>query len=122
MFCTTEPLPVKIQATGAPVAGATYSLSCQITSETVIPTMVWLQSAPLTTGNGITISETIRSGNTYTQTLTFNPLQVQHQGNYTCRGVLQKDMNELTVMNNSYVNVEGEKATKYCWLIGQLVQ
>ena len=110
MFYDTEPLPVKIQATGAPVAGTTYSLSCQITSESVIPTMAWLQSAPLTTGNGITISETVRSGSTYTLTLTFNPLQVQQQGNYMCRGVLRKDMNELTVMNNTYVNVEGEKA------------
>ena len=110
MFYTTEPLPVKIQATGAPVAGATYSLSCQITSGSIIPTMVWLQSAPLTTGNGITISERDRSGNTYTLTLTFNPLQVQHQGNYTCHGVLRKDIDELTVMNNSYVNVECKKA------------
>ena len=71
--------------------------------------MVWLQSAPLTTGNGITIAETFQSGNTSTLTLTFHPLQVKHQGDYTCHGVLQKDMSEVTVMNNSYVNVECEK-------------
>ena len=72
-------------------------------STSIIP----LKACPLTTRNGIIISETDRSGNTYTLTLTFNPLQVQHQGNYTCRGVLPKDMDELTVMNNSYVNFEG---------------
>lgn len=71
--------------------------------------MVWQQSAPLTNGNGITIAETVRSGNTSTLTLTFNPLQVKHRGDYTCHGVLQKDMSEVTVMNNSYVNVECEK-------------
>ena len=59
---------------------------------------------------GTTISETVQSGNTNTLTLTFHPLQVKNQGLYTCRGVLWNGTNELTVMNNTYVNVEGEKA------------
>jgi len=108
-YVNTEPLPdVTIQASGLPVVGGTYSLSCQITSSEVIQSMAWIKPAPvalLTSGDGIEINGPVRLGNISTLTLKFHPLHAQQKGNYTCLGLLQRDMN-ITLKSNYYVDVK----------------
>ena len=111
-YVNTEPLPeVIICASGFPVEGGTYSLSCQITSSETIPSsMAWIKPAHvalLTSGDGIKINGPVRSGNTSTLTLTFHPLQAQQKGNYTC---LQTDMN-ITVKSNHFTVNESDKVS-----------
>ena len=108
-YVNIEPLPdVTIQASGLPVVGGTYSLSCQITSSEVIQSMAWIKPArvaPLTSGDGIEINGPVRLGNISTLTLKFHPLHAQQKGNYTCLGLLQRDMN-ITVKSNHYVDIK----------------
>ena len=104
-YVNTEPLPdITIQASGLPVVGGTYSLSCQITSSEVIQSMAWIKPAhvALTSGDGIEINGPVRLGNTSILTLKFHPLHAQQKGNYTCLGLLQRDMN-ITLKSNVIV-------------------
>ena len=55
-------------------------------SDSPTPAFEWF-FGPINTSlpSGVTVSDVTNSGNTYTSTLQFSPLQESHAGMYTCR-------------------------------------
>ena len=71
--------------------GEIFTLECSADivsqSDSPPPTFEWF-SGPTNSSllaSGAIVSDVTNSGNTYTSTLQFSPLQVSHAGMYTCR-------------------------------------
>ena len=71
-------------------AGELFTLECSADiltqTDTPFPTFEWFFCLTNTSlPSGVTVSNVTNSGNTYTSTLQFSPLQGSHAGMYTCR-------------------------------------
>ena len=76
------------------LVGESFNLQCSVDITNPLPENVptpsfeWFfgsNNASLPTRSDVTVSLVISSGNTYTSTLQFSPLQESHAGMYTCR-------------------------------------
>ena len=75
------------------VAGETFILSCSaditphpLPKNVPFPSFQWFYGPTnASLPSGVTVSDVINSGNTYTSTMQFTPLQGFHAGIYTCR-------------------------------------
>ena len=81
-------LEVSITTGANPTAGQSYTFTCTITPQgglTGTPTVQWRgpgSSVPITTSQDFTVSSTPP------YTLTINPLQQSHNGQYTCQATI----------------------------------
>ncbi|KAL5486424.1 hypothetical protein EMCRGX_G018896 [Ephydatia muelleri] len=91
---------VSITASGSPVAGQMYTLTCTgalVGNASIVSTTMWRNAVGgVPTGNDITVSG---------GTLTFNPLRTSHGGQYTCLSTLTYSFNS-TATNMTYVIVQ----------------
>ncbi|KAL5486438.1 hypothetical protein EMCRGX_G018913 [Ephydatia muelleri] len=92
---------VNITASGSPVAGQMYTLTCTgalVGNASIVSTTMWRNAVGgVPTGNDITVSG---------GTLTFNPLRTSHGGQYTCLSTLTYPFNSTaTNMTNVMVQI-----------------
>ena len=102
-----EQYDISITATGEPTAGEEYALTCSVNVSAGSLSIQWQYSngSNVTTGGDITVGSQETSGSITTLTLTFNPLQTSHGGEYICRSVVQGTV-ERTAMENVTVQSE----------------
>ena len=97
-----------VSAKGPQEAGSTdLTLTCTV-SETIsgltdMPSAHW--SGPVTSGDDIVVSETLRNATTVTVDLTFSSLHTSHAGQYTCQGTLVSPAAEENIISTVSVNV-----------------
>ena len=94
----------------APSAGESYTLTCTVEvveGLVVTPDVKWLDpdNNVVATGGSITVGSPETSGNTTTLTLTFNPLQTSHGGEYTCRAKITIEDISVDVTSSDSFNV-----------------
>ena len=86
-------ITITLSVSGTETAGKIFTLSCSVDitpnplpEYVPSPSFEWF-FGPTNTSlpSGVTVSNVTNSGNTYTSTLQFSPLQESHAGKYTCR-------------------------------------
>ena len=82
---TVIPLQISINITGSQEIGSTYTLQCIVTSVNT-PTIIWKNSTDIisNTSVGIEVGDLVNDGDTWSVTLTFNPLLQSHEEEYVC--------------------------------------
>ena len=99
---------VTITSSGEPTSGETYNLICTAEAN-VQPTVQWLYSSngtAVTDGSYVTVGAQRTTGSTTTLTLSFNPLNTSHGGQYTCQSMIDTPASTVSATRN--VTVEGE--------------
>ena len=115
-FCTwgvlfsysAEQYDISISTTGVPTSGEEYNLTCSVNVSAGTPSIQWeyRNGSNVTTGGDITVVSQETSGTTVTTlTLTFNPLQTSHGGEYICRSVVQETVERTAMVD---VTVQSE--------------
>ena len=104
---SAEQYDISISTTGVPTAGEEYTLTCRVIVSAGTPTIQWQYSNGnmVTTGGDITVGSPETSGTVTTLTLTFNPLQTSHGGEYSCRSVVQETVERTAMID---VTVQSE--------------
>ena len=77
----------------------TCTVSETISGLTNIPSAHW--SGPVTSGDDIVVTETVRNATTVTVDLTFSSLHTSHAGQYTCQGTLVSPAAEDNITSTS---------------------
>ena len=94
---TVNPLPISITTTGSQEIGSTYTLQCIVTSVNT-PTIIWKNSTDIisNTSVGIEVGDLVNDGDTWSVTLTFNPLLQSHEEEYMCTAYMNFDASDIT--------------------------
>ena len=93
---TVNPLLISITTTGSQEIGSTYTLQCIVTSVNT-PTIIWKSSTDIisNTSLGIEVGDLANNGDTWSVTLTFNPLRQSHGGEYVCITYMNFDASDI---------------------------
>ncbi len=83
---------VLIRAQGLARTGERYQLTCTVTkNDRSVPSINWMDLGGLITSDssGMTLGPLMSNGTTSSSVLMFDPLAVQHGGNYTCQATFR---------------------------------
>ena len=94
---TVNPLQISITTTGSQEIGSTYTLQCIVTSVNT-PMIIWKNSTDIIsdTSAGIEVGNLVDDGDTWSVTLTFNPLRQSHEEEYVCFAFMNFDESDIT--------------------------
>ena len=94
---TVNPLLISITTTGSQEIGSIYTLQCIVTSVNT-PMIIWENSTDIisNTSAGIEVGSLANEGDTWSVTLTFNPLLQSHDGEYVCTAYMNFDESDIT--------------------------
>ena len=80
---------ITFSESGTGIAGDTFNVTCTVDVSRP-PDVQWMypNGTTVTNGSGIVVGSPMRVGNITNLTLTFNPLNTSHGGQYTCHSVV----------------------------------